>query len=73
MSNMSYCRFHNTALDLQDCMDVLSENIDVLVDEETDEENHISDSEKRKAIELIQMCREITENFEDVDLHEHFK
>lgn len=25
MSNMSYCRFHNTALDLDDCRDALEE------------------------------------------------
>jgi len=23
MSNMSYCRFHNTAMDLQDCVDAI--------------------------------------------------
>lgn len=25
MSNMSYCRFHNTLMDLQDCRDALDE------------------------------------------------
>lgn len=41
MSNMSYCRFHNTNLDVQDCMEVLTgmadlrEEIDWLQDHET--------------------------------------
>ena len=25
MANMSYCRFHNTRLDLQDCLDAISD------------------------------------------------
>ena len=25
MGNMSYCRFHNTNIDLQDCLDTLNE------------------------------------------------
>ena len=25
MSNMSYCRFHNTRIDLEDCLDALRE------------------------------------------------
>lgn len=74
MANMSYCRFHNTVLDLQDCKEVLEENIDYLVDENVDCENSISShTEKQKAIELIEMCREISELYEGVDLNEHFK
>ena len=28
MSNMSYCRFHNTYLDLRDCANVIAEALD---------------------------------------------
>ena len=28
MPNMSYCRFHNTYLDLQDCVNVVGEALD---------------------------------------------
>lgn len=30
MPNMSYCRFHNTNIDLRDCLDTLRENDEVL-------------------------------------------
>lgn len=26
MANMSYCRFHNTQMDLEDCLDALRDN-----------------------------------------------
>lgn len=26
MANMSYCRFHNTQMDLEDCLDALKDN-----------------------------------------------
>lgn len=26
MANMSYCRFHNTQIDLEDCLDALRDN-----------------------------------------------
>ena len=26
MANMSYCRFHNTSIDLRDCVDVMQES-----------------------------------------------
>lgn len=28
MANMSYCRFHNTASDMRDCLDAMSEAIE---------------------------------------------
>lgn len=74
MSNMSYCRFNNTVIDLQDCQEVLDANTHRLITEEEDCEMSISSrGELRKAIELIEMCMEIAENFEDIDLEEHFK
>lgn len=68
MGNMSYCRFHNTVIDLQDCKDVLEmgEGITTL-DEHGDRLSH---SEMYNAIYLIEMAREIAEQFEDIDLGE---
>lgn len=50
---MSYCRFENTYQDLQDCYDALGEKS---LDE-------LSDSEKKYAKKLIQMCKEIADDF----------
>jgi len=56
MANMSYCRFENTLGDLSDCQDELFENG---LDE-------LSDTEKERAIELIQMCIDIAESHRDL-------
>jgi len=29
MANMSYCRFHNTVMDMQDCFDAMAEAVDM--------------------------------------------
>ena len=54
MPNMSYCRFQNTCGDLQDCFDALGEK-------ELDE---LSESERKYALKLIKMCRDIADDFE---------
>ena len=46
MANMSYCRFHNTYNDLQDCKEAL-DNGDIS-----------SESEKKKAKALVELCKE---------------
>ena len=55
MSNMSYCRFQNTYSDLKDCFDALNEK----------SLNELSESEKKYAIKLIELCRDITDDFID--------
>lgn len=52
MANMSYCRFNNTLNDLEDCKEAL-ENREIE-----------SESEKRKAKALIELCQEIVDNFD---------
>jgi hypothetical protein len=47
MSNMSYCRFRNTATDLEDCL------------EHFDEE--LSPEEHRSRLKIIRLCREVAE------------
>ena len=46
MSNMSYCRFHNTLIDLQDCIDTL------------DNREVASESEKIKAKAMLELMAE---------------
>lgn len=46
MSNMSYCRFRNTVLDLRDCY----ENMDV---------GELGDEEKKARKRLINLCVDI--------------
>ena len=55
MANMSYCRFQNTYSDLQDCYEALEEN----------GFDELSDSEKKYAIRLVKICRDISDEFID--------
>lgn len=54
MSNMSYCRFHNTNIDLIDCENELSEMI-----EEPWTGQQLSDDELRAARHLVGRCLNI--------------
>jgi hypothetical protein len=60
MSNMSYCRFQNTSRDLADCGEALEE----------DGIYNLEGDELRCAVRLIQLCRDIAEQFENVDLEQ---
>ena len=53
MGNMSYCRFENTFYDLDDCYTALGEKT---FDE-------LSDREKKYALRLVRMCRNIADDF----------
>lgn len=58
MANMSYCRFQNTVLDLQDCYDALEEmgdNEAILKD--------LSSEELRSKKRLIRLCEDIINDF----------
>ena len=62
MANMSYCSFENTYHDLQDCQTALDNYIN-------NDENVISSNEERRyAKELIALCREIADYFEESDI-----
>jgi hypothetical protein len=54
MANRSYCRFRNTLEDLRECYD----NMD---------ESDVSEEEQRARKRLIQLCREIVDNYGDDD------
>ena len=51
MPNMSYCRFQNTYLDLLDCANNLGDK-------------DLSDSEKMARKNLLELCKEMIEDFE---------
>ena len=61
MSNMSYCRFGNTARDLDECEDALERMMDG--DPEDGEAaggpEHLSDDEKRAAKRLVSTCLDV--------------
>ena len=64
MGNMSYCRFENTLSDLRDCHNEMCNGR---------VEENLSKSESRSFAELIELCREIAEMYEDVDYDELIK
>ena len=49
MSNMSYCRFHNTIIDLRDCYEHMDEEV--------------SGDEKYNRKKLIELCEDIVQEF----------
>ena len=59
--NMSYCRFHNTLLDLRDCRDALYNG------------EIPSEEEKRCAKRLIELCKEIAEDYCEADVDDMFE
>ena len=62
MANMSYCRFHNTLIDLYDCQSALEDFIE-------NDENVISSREERYSAEcLIALCKEISDRYEEADI-----
>ncbi|HHT9146450.1 MAG: hypothetical protein Q7J12_00135 [Syntrophales bacterium] len=54
MGNMGYCRFQNTVKDLQDCLDNIDDELS-------------SDDEISSRTQLIKICQEIAEIYEDGD------
>lgn len=64
MSNMSYCRFENTAKDLADCLSALR-------DEEANSADLSSEHEQRGKVRLFNLCAAIIDEFGAPDL-EHW-
>lgn len=68
MSNMSYCKFENTAKDLKDCL----EDLEILCCEEDIIEfiNGLSSiHEKKGFLSLIKHCIKISSYFSDMELN----
>ena len=62
MANMSYCRFHNTRLDLEDCLDAIN-NEERLSEEEARAGHHLFD-------DFLSFCKEqgIIEDFDQGEI-----
>jgi hypothetical protein len=54
--NMSYCRFENTLAALRECKEALAESCDPIAE--------LSESEQKSAKQLLQMCRELADDFQ---------
>lgn len=64
---MSYCRFHNTVLDLQDCQEKLNDLRSISAAKE-----ELSKFEFASMKELVKMCKEIADDFyEQIEEVEH--
>ena len=57
MGNMSYCRFENTARDLQDCINAINRG-------ETDE---LNDYEVEGLRNILELCKEILDDQEYIE------
>lgn len=57
MPNMSYCRFQNTAPDLEDCYDSIY-----------DDSDDLGYDEARARLKIIKLAKEIADAFDDDDL-----
>lgn len=64
MSNMSYCQFQNTTRALHKCVEYIGEFPTL---------TELQGDEFRSAIHLIQMCRDVADQFEGVDLQQMWK
>ncbi len=62
MPNMSYCRFENTLRDLEDCHSALNSIYDDIED--------MSKYEKNAAIELVALCKSISEEWTEDEIRE---
>jgi hypothetical protein len=55
--NMSYCRFQNTLLDLQDCYDNLPDG-------------NLSHAEAAAFAQIVALAKDIAETYEDLDYYQ---
>ena len=66
MANMSYCRFRNTSLDLEECVNTLENSMErkgTYFDEDFDE---ISQEEIRAAKTMREQCERYIEAFDEL-------
>lgn len=56
MANMSYCRFHNTLIDLEDCYEDMQFGNDF---------SELSLTEQEARNELVALCKKIAEQFDE--------
>ena len=67
MANMSYCRFENTASDLDDCLSAMQEALDEGVSLSAFHKSLSSSYEKHSFRKLIALCEEIVNTAEQME------
>ena len=60
MPNMSYCRFHNTVMDMEDCFNTMYEAVDA------EEPMELSDDEQRAFQRMYDMLQDMQEMMDEV-------
>jgi len=60
MPNMSYCRFHNTAMDMEECFNAMAEAVDA------EEPMQLSADEQRAFQRMYDMLHEMQEVMDEV-------
>ena len=68
MSNMSYCRFHNTALDFQDCIDDIESRF--LNDGLNEHGESLSYQEAAAMKSLYQMAADLVTAYDECEIAE---
>ena len=66
MSNMSYCRFHNTSLAFKDCVDTLSEVTSFT-------QLNLSHDEDRAMYRLANYARAYLQQFEELQMQAEYE
>lgn len=72
MANMSYCRFHNTAHALVDCVGAMEDAIQEGMNLEQFVE-HLSSDERRAFYNLIRLCDRIKETADELEHNEVYQ
>ena len=68
MANMSYCRFHNTVMDMEDCFNAMHEAV------ENGEPMELSDDEQRAFQRMYNLMEDMVVMMEEVtQMEENFK
>jgi len=70
MANMSYCRFENTAGDMNDCLNDLIEAVDVGLSTAQFMDRLSSVYERRSVQRMIDLLGQMSEAFEQLDANE---
>lgn len=67
MPSMSYCRFENTVLDLQACLNDLEEALDEGKTLQEFIDSRSSEYESRAVMRLIDLCQQVADTYEEFE------
>ncbi len=72
MANMSYCRFHNTAHALVDCVGAMEDALEEGMNLEQFMED-LSSDERRAFSNLLRLCERVQETVEELENNEAYE